>query len=222
MRLTDALAANRYPGRGLLWCRTGDGSPAGTYFMTGRSPASRARRLADAPGGGLLAVPTDDREHDALRHYTAVRPVDGRLVLGNGEQVDTVADRLAAGATPATALDGLDYEPDPPIHTPRITLVADPDGTAWLGAARRSALGREPADRMTLRVAGLRPGEGVLLTTYASDGETVAAAPPYTEVRVSAADRAELLDEVWTALDPALRVTAAVCAPGVPVRTVRA
>lgn len=44
-RLNEALTDNHYPGRGVLWCRTGDGTALGAYFLTGRSPASQARAL---------------------------------------------------------------------------------------------------------------------------------------------------------------------------------
>jgi len=43
--LPDVLAAHDYPGRGVLWCTTGDGTSLGAYFLTGRSPASQARTL---------------------------------------------------------------------------------------------------------------------------------------------------------------------------------
>jgi IMP cyclohydrolase len=215
--LGDVLRGNRYPGRGVLWCRTGDGKPAGGYFLTGRSAASKARALRLTPEGHLAVGPAGDTPgHDSLRHYVAARRVGGgRVVFGNGDQVDTVADRLEAGQGAADALGGLDYEPDPPIFTPRLTVVADthPAGPAWFGAARHSASGRTATDRLTLRVSGLEPGEGVLMTTYRSDGTEIATGPPFTEVRVTAPNRAELLDIVWSSLAPELRVAAAAFAP---------
>ncbi|MYV97491.1 IMP cyclohydrolase, partial [Streptomyces sp. SID3343] len=136
-RLDDVVAGNRYPGRGVLWARTLDGTLCGGYFLTGRSPASRARELR-AGADELIVSPTGrPGEHDPLRHYVAARERSGRLVYGNGEQVAVVADRLADGATPVAALGDLAYEPDPPIHTPRLTVIVV-DGTAWFGSARRS------------------------------------------------------------------------------------
>lgn len=215
--LGDVLRGNRYPGRGVLWCRTGNGQPVGGYFLTGRTAASKARTLRPTPEGHLAVRPAGDTPgHDSLRHYVAARQVGGgRVVFGNGEQVDTVADRLEAGLGAADALDGLDYEPDPPLHTPRLTVVADthPAGPAWFGAARHSASGRAATDRLTLRVSGLEPGEGVLMTTYRSDGTEVATGAPFTEVRVTAPNRAELLDIVWSSLTPELRVAAATFTP---------
>lgn len=56
-RLSEALTGNHYPGRGVLWCRTGDGSTLGAYFLTGRSPASQARALRRTPDGDLAVAP---------------------------------------------------------------------------------------------------------------------------------------------------------------------
>jgi len=56
-------------------------------------------------------------------------------------------------------------------------------------------------------------GQGVLLTTYRSDGTEVAVAAPFDEVSVTAEDSPQLLDQVWSALNPAYRVAAAVLDP---------
>lgn len=216
--LTEAVRANGYPGRGVLWCRTADGSPLGAYFLTGRSPASKARALHRTPEGELVVAPTVPGDHDHLRHYVAARQSGDWTVFGNGEQVATVADRLDHGQHPALALDGLDYEPDPPIYTPRLTVIAD-GGRAWFGAARRSSGGRAAANRLTLQVAEPAPGEGVLMTTYCSDGREIAAAAPFLEVRTAAVNAGDLLEQLWEALPPQLRIAAAVFPPGDLART---
>ncbi|GAA1961457.1 IMP cyclohydrolase [Kitasatospora viridis] len=212
--LGAVLAANQYPGRGVLWGRTGDGAVVGAYFLTGRSPASKARELRRVDGE-LVVAATGTGEHDHLRHYTAVRHGGELLVYGNGEQVATVAGRLDQGAAPAAALDGLDYEPDPPIFTPRLTVVADGRGTgrAWFGAARRSAGGRSVTDRLQLQVSAPDPGEAVLMTTYQYDGTELRTGAPFVEVRLEAADQQQLLSAIWDALPAQLRVAATVFAP---------
>ncbi|POX42486.1 hypothetical protein C3488_36755 [Streptomyces sp. Ru72] len=214
--MNKVLEENRYPGRGVLWCRTVDGSQLGAYFLTGRSAASRARLLSLDVHGDLVVAPADEREHDHLRHYAAARQSGEWLVFGNGEQVATVADRVAGGLPLPLALGGLDYEPDPPIFTPRLTVIAGgPTGAdAWFGAARRSSLDRASTDRMTLQVSNLEPGEGILMTTYRSDGHTIATGTPFHEVRTTADNRSALLEELWSALRPDLRIAAAVFEPG--------
>jgi IMP cyclohydrolase len=211
----EVVAGNRYPGRGVLWARTRGGALCGGYFLTGRSAASQARALRRGDGE-LIVSPTTESGHDPLRHYVAARERDGWLVFGNGGQVAVVSDRLQAGDAPAEALARLDYEPDPPIFTSRITVTADLRGSrgAWFGAARRSRGGRAAADVLTLAVRDLAPGDAVLMTTYRSDGDHVAAGEPFVEAGTEAADHEELLEELWGALTPQFRVAAAVFEPG--------
>ena len=96
-------------------------------------------------------------------------------MFGNGEQVAQVTERLREGASAADSLGGLEYEPDPPIRTSRITALLSRDGgrTAVLGAARPSSGSRLSTNIMTLAVQDLELGEAVLMTTYHSDGQTV-------------------------------------------------
>ncbi|GAA4606533.1 IMP cyclohydrolase [Actinoplanes octamycinicus] len=209
----EALTVNRYPGRVLVLARTGDGELTGVYALTGRSPSSKARRIV--PGDAELRVEaTGEHAHDRLRHYTAAHSDDRWTVFGNGEQVTTVFERLSAGAHPAVALDELDYEPDPPIWTPRITVVVDRrDGTAWLGAARRGGGRRESTDVTVTTLRDLAVGDVALLTTYTSDGTEVTTAPRVLDLTTTAATGDELLDLVWSALDPEFRVAAAQLSP---------
>ncbi|MEU9788217.1 IMP cyclohydrolase [Streptomyces phaeochromogenes] len=213
--LQQVLEENPYPGRGVLWARTGGGALCGGYFLTGRSPASRSRVLLRRTGE-LTVAPTGPAERDALRHYPAAREGTHWLVFGNGEQVATITERLTDGASPAAALDQLDYEPDPPIFTPRISVVVDLDGpgTAWFGAARRSLSGRSASNRLTVAVTELEPGDCVLMTTYVSDGREIVTGAPFIEARTTAGSRDEFVDEVWNALNPELRVAAAAFEPG--------
>ncbi|MEU9607717.1 IMP cyclohydrolase [Streptomyces sp. NPDC048057] len=120
------------------------------------------------------------------------------------------------GRRTVEALGGLEYEPDPPIHTPRITVVVDlrAGREAWFGGARRSRGGRAAADVVTLAVRDLEPGDAVLMRTYRSDGQRVETAEPFVEVRTGAGSRDELLEEVWGALASEFRVAAAVFEPG--------
>lgn len=213
IELSALLCDNPYPGRGVLCARTLCGEYVGAYFLTGRSAASRDRVLR-VDKDDLLVGPAAVTGHDPLRHYVAATVTPEWLVLGNGEQVSQVADRLLAGAVATVALGGLEYEPDPPIRTSRITALLSRDGDVTvLGAARPSAGTRLTTNVMTLTVRDLEPGEGVLLTTYRSDGTEVAVAAPFDEVSVTAEDSSQLLDQVWSALNPAYRVAAAVLDP---------
>jgi hypothetical protein len=66
--LNELLAAHRCAGRGVLWCRTGDGSALGAYTLTGRTPASRERTLHRSREGELIVAPSDSSAHDRLAY----------------------------------------------------------------------------------------------------------------------------------------------------------
>lgn len=213
-QLSRVLAGNPYPGRGVVWARTLDGTLCGGYFLTGRSAASQDRELRFLDGD-LVVAATLGPGGDPLRHYVCARECGSWLVYGNGEQVAAVAGRLEAGLDPQAALAGLSYEPDPPIFTPRITVVADRlTERVWFGAARHSRGDRTAADVLTLALGELLPGEAVLMTTYRSDGHHIVTAEPYAEARTEAVGPEDLLAEVWGALGPELRVAAAAFIPG--------
>lgn len=216
------ISGNAYPGRGLGWLHTREEGLAGFSFATGRSAESRARRLIAVGDDAWEMVPTE-HARDPLRHYPAALAAGSRLVVGNGEQVRTVAERLAAGQGPADALTGLSFEPDPPLCTPRITTVFDRarPSTVHLSTAFRSASGRPEGDVLTLTATGLRPGEGLLLTTYRSDGLNFAAPPAPLSFGADIATRAELSEALWDSLRLEYRVALAVFDPLAPVSQAR-
>jgi IMP cyclohydrolase len=210
----DALQRNRYPGRLLLLARTLDDRLAAGYALTGRSTASRERRLERTAAGELAVLPTRPGEHDALRHYIAATSSDRWTVYGNGEQVSDVARRLDGGLAPADALMDLSYEPDPPIFTPRITAVVDRrEGRAWLGSAYRPAAFREEADVAVVGAGTLARGDVLLLSTYDSDGQDVRTISRHSDLTTTARHEGKLLDELWAALDPRYAIAATVFDP---------
>ncbi|QDP97160.1 hypothetical protein FOE78_15595 [Microlunatus elymi] len=211
--LAAVLADRPYPGRVVIVART----PAGlacAYAATGRSEASRQRRIRLTDDGDLRVEPTVGDADDPLRHYRAVRRTDRFFVFSNGTQTDPVADRLAAGEPAAVALEDLEYEGDPPIFTPRITAVVSDDDQVWLGAAHRGSADRASSDTSVTRVGALAAGEGMLLSTYrgpVADPITNTGPVPITS---TAATHRELAEQLWAALDTERRVLAAGFVPG--------
>ncbi len=214
--LLEHLHQNAYPGRGIVWSRLRDGSWCASYFLTGRSEASRRREIRLGEHGDLEVVPLDPVQEDDLRHYAAAVESDTWLVYGNGRQVATVAERLAGGAPPVVALQDIEYEPDPPILTARITAIIDrrDPSRAWFGVARRPLSDRDAGVAITVSVRDLAPGDAVLVTTYRSDGTAIEPAEVYQEGSTEAADPAELTDQLWAALAPERRVAVATFRPG--------
>ncbi|MFF5372463.1 IMP cyclohydrolase [Streptomyces sp. NPDC013187] len=212
--ILEALRDNPYPGRLILLARTLNEELTAGYALTGRSEASRARRLEHTTSGELNVVPVGATGHDSLRHYSAATADERWAVYGNGEQVTEVAARLAKGLAPGSALEDLSYEPDPPIYTPRITAVVDRVGQrSWFGAARRPEGERESADTTVVALGNLAPGQAVVLSTYQSDGDTISTARRHLEVSTDAQDADALLEGLWAALDPRFVVAATAFAP---------
>jgi IMP cyclohydrolase len=210
--LSQVLAANAYPGRGVLCASTRDGAVVGGYFVTGRSEASRDREIRPTSSGELAVAAKSDVGFDPLRHYIAATASPEWLVFGNGAQVSTVATKLARGEQPSVALDNLEHEPDEPIYTDRITAIMQrPLGhLAVLGAARRSNAARSSSNIIVITVRAIEPGEAILLTTYRSDGQAIEGNQPFIETSCGAESPADLLDEIWSSLNPAYRVAALV------------
>ena len=52
------------------------------------------------------------------------------------------------------------------------------------------------------------------MTTYHSGGQEIATGTPFMEVRTTADNRIDLLDELWSVLPPELRIAAAAFVPG--------
>jgi IMP cyclohydrolase len=202
--LEEAAGAVEYPGRGLAIGRDEDGVAFVAYWLTGRSAASKQRRLVV----GEWEVVVDDVSggtRDDLRHYTAAVRAADWVVVGNGTQVSELAAARRSGTDLQLALRDHAYEPDPPIRTPRIFATASTDGTdVVVGSARAVPGAEELVQHPSLYLAQLPAATAVTVRTYAgSAAEVVADGLP--EV-VSCQGSWQSVAGVWDVLDPMLRV----------------
>ncbi|MET7279517.1 IMP cyclohydrolase [Kribbella sp. NPDC005582] len=203
--LGELVGASEYPGRGLAIGRDVDGAGFAAYWLTGRSPASKQRKLVvseheivveDLSGGA-----TDD-----LRHYTAAVRADDWIVVGNGTQVAELAVARRAGQDLQLALRDHGYEPDPPIRTPRIFATALVDATeVTIGSARSLPGAEEFVQHPSLHLPVLPPGTAATVSTYngSSGTVTVSGIPQTASLAVPWTAVADL---IWQQLNPALRV----------------
>jgi IMP cyclohydrolase len=200
----DGFPSDRYSGRGLIAGRSADGeSWLQIYWVSGRSENSRNRVLVEKDGEIQTATADRSRQVDAtFTLYTAMRSADGAHVVGNGDQVTTVAEALEAGETFEQSLRTRSVEEDPPIWTPRITaLLAG-------GVLRLSKIGK--AGHAFFEAAPLEPGEGLCLQTYRGTGNPILpfAEEPYPVWLEGTPE--ELAEWSWERLDPDFRVALAV------------
>jgi IMP cyclohydrolase len=191
---------DRYPGRGLVVGRAADGrARLHLYWLTGRSENSRNRVLVEEGGAIRTATADTSKEGDtSLTVYTALCAEGETHVVGNGDQVDTVAEMLRRGGSAQTALRTRSHEPDEPIYTPRITAV---DSGGLLLLSKITTNGHafyEPRQ--------LLAGEGFGLRTYSGDGNPVRTydGDPFPVALDGEAE--ELAHAAWERLDPDLRV----------------
>lgn len=210
LNLREALHTRPYPGRGVLVGHLSTGTPVGAYFLTGRSESSRARRLVRRKGSDIEVADTSGGPHDDLRHYLAVAKRGPWLVFGNGDQVEPLATALADGCSVTSAWAAHSYEPDPPIYTPRIWAAWNLDDShpPLLGSARRSNRSNGAVDRVAWNCEFTSPSDAVLLTTYNGTTTEVRAAREPLDVSVGADSVEQLVDDLWGALAPDLRVGA--------------
>jgi IMP cyclohydrolase len=196
----EGFPTDRYSGRGLIAGRsTGGESWLQLYWISGRSENSRNRVLIEEESQIRTATADRSKQVDGtFTLYTALCSQDGAHVVGNGDQVTTVAEALGAGGSFEQALRTRSVEDDPPIWTPRITAVLD-DGKLTLSKIAKNG-------HAFFEAAPLEPGQGLCLHTYRGDGDPI---QPFDEdpypVRLEG-DIDELAHSSWEKLDRELRV----------------
>jgi IMP cyclohydrolase len=180
--------------------------PFAAYWLTGRSPASQQRELVvsaqeivvqELGGGGA----------DELRHYTAAIRDEDWFIVGNGTHVSELAGTRADCVDLQVALRNIDYEPDPPIRTPRIFAGAVVEGPELLDVVVGSARSYS-ADQVQHPSLFLRRSEEAtagVVTTYSGTSAQVTTDgyPSVVSVKV---EWESLPDLLWSRLDPSLRV----------------
>ncbi|MDH4121437.1 MAG: IMP cyclohydrolase [Deltaproteobacteria bacterium] len=178
----EDLAANPYPGRGIVLGMLADGRPVQLYWLMGRSDNSRNRVLEAQPRGVLRTRAADPAKltDPSLVIYTAMRELPGRYLVTNGDHTDSLHDGISHGLGFAEALAGRVHEPDGPNWTPRIAGEIQ-IAPGLEGNRVKKAIGRlmvikaDPFDssrsmRGFFQVDQLVPGFGWMVTTYQGDG----------------------------------------------------
>ncbi|MBD5560694.1 MAG: inosine monophosphate cyclohydrolase [Clostridia bacterium] len=209
--LFQYLKQKRYPGRGILLGRSPDGENGViAYFIMGRSANSRNRVLEETNDGARTKAYDESKMEDpSLIIYNAVAKLgDGRTVVSNGDQTDSVRSAAAAGWTAQQALAARRFEPDDPNWTPRITGVLSPDGSYMLSIIR--ALDGDPSCccRAYFEYENPPAGAGQFICTYQDDGSPL---PSFTGeplyVNLPQTGPQELAEALWDSLNEDNRVS---------------
>ncbi len=221
------LAANPYPGRGLVMGRSSAGAGwLQVYWIMGRSENSR-NRVFVSDGGELRTEAADPAKlaDPSLIIYEAMLELPGAFLVSNGDQTRTAFDVMEAGGRFEDALEMREREPDAPNYTPRISGLIDlrlGDAVFALSILKANAADPSLTDRTTFRPAQPPAGLGLGLTTYQGDGHPLPSfrGEPLWLPLVGSAEA--VADAYWGALDPENRVALAVKAiePGGASRVV--
>ncbi len=207
-----ALAANVYPGRGIVIGQTPDGSKmVQIYWIMGRSENSRNRVFVQEADVVRTAPFDESKVKDpSLIIYNCTRVAGRAHIVTNGDQTDTIFGALEEGGSFESALDTREFEPDEPNYTPRISGVVDlGDGLNAYKLGILKTLGNNPERpaRQYFSFASAIPGAGHFIATYSGDGNPLpsfAGEPQLVEIPGDIDAAAELY---WKSLNEDNRVS---------------
>jgi IMP cyclohydrolase len=211
--LHDYLLARPYPGRGIVLSRPRLNLLSVSTFISGRSPESRARHVARVGSGWHVRPTNADGEDDPLRHYSTIEATGHMLVAGNGRHVTTIAE-AERGPVPSTEpFFEMDYEPDPPINTPRIAMALTTEPRSEWAIFGIAARGSDGDTRHTVeKVGSLDEGLALVVHTYDGDPETPKADGYSALVEIDRDSGDAPTDAIWESLDQRFRVAVATAA----------
>ena len=208
----EALGRVTYPGRGIIMGLSEDAKTLlAAYFIMGRSANSRNRLLEMRTDGLYTRAADESRMTDPrLIIYRAATLLDGRLIVTNGDQTDTVCSFLKEGKTFAEALSTRVFEPDVPHFTPRISGLLE--AYAEQPGYRLSIIKAGDSEGCTVRRFFFEyeavPGIGHYIHTYMADGTVL---PPFEgepeEVLFHSGPESGLAQAMFEALDPDNRIS---------------
>lgn len=168
------LSANTYPGRGIVLGKSSDGKKSViAYFIMGRSANSRNRIFEENDRGGIRTKAFDESkmEDPSLIIYNPVLKLDGKTIVTNGDQTDTIYDCMSQGHCYRHALLTREFEPDAPNYTPRISGVVKPNGDYVLSILK-SNMGKPQCLRFFFEYPAVA-GMGHFIHTYKCDGDPI-------------------------------------------------
>ncbi len=203
--MKDRISGNPYVGRGIVIGKSADGKKAATaYFIMGRSANSR-NRVFTVKNGEVFTEPFDASkvEDPSLIIYAALRSLDNRLIVTNGDQTDTIYDGVVTGKSFSKSLESREFEPDAPNFTPRISgMLTFADDNFVYEMSILKSLDEDGSDcaRYTFSYPS-KAGLGHFIHTYVTDGNPIPTFQGEPE-RVAIPDSIDdFADEIWTNLD---------------------
>lgn len=202
---SELLLPNTYPGRGIIIGKSEDGKCAVTaYFIMGRSENSRNRVFTEKDG----AVFTEPHDYSkvsdpSLIIYSAIRKIDNKLIVTNGDQTDTIYDFISRGEDMRAALRTREFEPDAPNFTPRISgvITFDKGDFTYEMSILKSADAEGSATNRYFYEYNSIAGLGHFIHTYVCDGNPIPTFQGEPERVTVSSDIDEYTDSIWNSLN---------------------
>jgi len=202
--MSEKLAGNTYPGRGIVLGVTPDGKTAvSAYFIMGRSVNSRNRVFCVEPDGIRTEAHDPSKMVDPhLIIYHPVREAGCGLIVTNGDQTDTIWEYLARGESWEAALRTRQFEDDRPNWTPRISGIQAGDGSYKMSILKAADEAGSACARFFYEYPAIK-GLGHFLHTYVCDGNPVIPTFQGEPERVTiSGDIDAFTKELWENLNP--------------------
>lgn len=201
----ELINGNSYVGRGIVIGKSADGRRAAiAYFIMGRSANSRNRVFTERDGA-IFTEPHDASrvEDPSLIIYAALRTLDNKLIVTNGDQTDTIYNGVKSGLSFSDSLTVREFEPDAPNLTPRISgmaTFANGDFKYEMSILKSADAEGTACNRYTFSYPSLA-GLGHFIHTYVCDGNPIPTFQGEPE-RVAIPDSIdEFTDKIWSNLD---------------------
>ena len=211
LQLAEELQQNSYPGRGIVLGKSADGSQMViAYFIMGRSENSRNRVFVEENDGiKTQAFDPSKLTDPSLIIYSPVRVINGKTIVTNGDQTDTIYDFIAKGDTFENALQTRTFEPDAPNFTPRISGIID--GDRYTLSILKSANGNPDSTcRYFFDYQSPLAGEGHFIHTYRCDGNPIPSFEGEPKKIAVNGDIDAFTESVWNSLNADNKVSLAV------------
>lgn len=206
LNVENELKGNAYPGRGIIIGKSEDGKSAVTaYFIMGRSVNSRNRVFVEE-GEGIRTQAFDPSKlsDPSLIIYAPVRVLANKTIVTNGDQTDTIYEKMSEGLTFEQSLRCREFEPDGPNYTPRISGILNVENGAFdfaMSILKSDNGNPECCNRYTYTYDKPVNGEGRFIHTYMQDGNPLPSFEGEPKLVGIPNDIDAFTDSLWTSLN---------------------
>ncbi|MDD3368724.1 MAG: IMP cyclohydrolase [Lachnospiraceae bacterium] len=204
--LSEELAGNSYPGRGIVIGKSTDGNYAVTaYFIMGRSENSRNRIFVE-DGKGIRTQAFDPSKlvDPSLIIYAPVRVLGNKTIVTNGDQTDTIYEGMDKQLTFEQSLRSRTFEPDAPNFTPRISgIMHVEDGSYNYAMSILKSNHQDPSscNRYTFAYENPKAGEAHFIHTYMGDGNPLPSFEGEPKLVAMDGDIDSFTNQIWNSLN---------------------